>query len=126
MISLGSITLSQDLIWLNEFDNPVLAQSTRRVIGGRSFIQGKPIIKGREIILASIMSGNKISGYYTRSQIKEITELARTQTTVVLVYESTVMNVIVKADGIKVRPTLPRPNIEDDDWYSGTITMKEV
>lgn len=126
MISLNGVTLSEDLLWTNEFDYRAISQQDDTTVLGRRIISTLPIQGGREIILSSVRSGNRFTGYYTRTQIQEIKSLEKNGTTVVFIYESQTFNVIIKSGSVKVTPIIARPNQEDEDWYTGSITLLEV
>lgn len=126
-ISINGISLSDDLVWNNQFDYPSVAQSVMPLLGGGVDIRHTPeSTKGREITLIASSSGSRYSGYFTHLQIKQLKAVEKTGSVVSFIYESTSLNVILKSNGINAKPLIPRPNIQDDDLYTGTITMIEV
>ena len=125
-ISIGAVTLSNDLCWLNEFSYAAVGQSVRRLIGGGLWVQSNSSLQRDEIILGSQTSSAGFSGFFTRSQITSLKAYEKAQSPVTFVYESTSLTVIIKANGIDVEPVIRRPNQGSDDWYTGTITMIEV
>lgn len=126
MISLNGETLSEDLIWENEFDNPAISQNTQRTILGNLVIQNLPLSKGRSINLVAVASGNSYEGFFTRTQIIEFKALEQAGSTIVFHYEGTDYDVKIQAGGVQVAPLQPRPNHEDTDLYSGQIILIEV
>ncbi|MFA6711467.1 MAG: hypothetical protein WCS33_01985 [Candidatus Caldatribacteriota bacterium] len=125
-ISLGILTLSNDLIWKNEFASPAIGQSVMITIGGSVHVHTDPLNGGREIVLGTQFKNNALYGYFTRSQIQTISEYERNGTTVELVYEDQSFNVKVKAGGIDVEPLLAKAGQGVDDYYSGNVTLIEV
>ena len=126
MISLNGVTLSDDLIWENEFDSPVISQNTQRTILGNLIIQSLPINKGRTINLTAVTEGDVYFGYFTRLQIINFKSLEQLGLTVVFHYEGTDYDVRVQAGGVQVTPLIPRPNQDVTDLYSGVLTLIEV
>jgi len=126
MISLDGVTLDNDLLWVNEFDTPVISQNILRTILGNTVIQSMPLIKGRYISLVASNTGGTYSGSFTREQIIAFRELEKNTNSVVLVYETETFNVIVPSGGIQVTPLIPRPNQENKDLYTGTLTLIEI
>jgi hypothetical protein len=125
-ISIGGITLSDDLIWENEFDYPEVAQSARTLLGGGTWVQSTALSKRPEIKLSAIGSGTSFSGYFTYTQLGSLKSIERSQAVVNFVYGSVTKSVVIQANGIDVQPVLPRPDTEGSDMYIGTITMIEV
>lgn len=126
MISLNGVTLSDDLIWENEFDNPSISQNVQRTILGNLIVQQLPISNGRIINLTAVSSGNTYEGFFTRSQIIQFKELERLGTTIIFQYEGADYNVKIQAGGVQVAPLQPRPNQDGDDLYSGQLILIEV
>lgn len=126
-ISIGSIALSEDLVWTNEFDYAAISQSVRPLLGGGSVVQQAfNTTQGREIELTARGGGKQFDGYFTRLQVQQLKALEATGSQVSFVYNATTLNVVIKSNGVDVTPALPRPDQVDTDWYSGTITMIEV
>ena len=125
-ISLGSLTLSSDLIWKNEFASAAIGQSVMVTIGGSIHVHSDPLNGGRIIVLASQLKNNAIYGYFTREQIQAISEYERNGTTILFVYGSQSFNVKVSAGGIDVEPLLAKVGQGVDDYYTGTVTLIEV
>ena len=125
-ISIGTVVLSNDLCWLNEFDYPAVAQSAREKLDGTIYVQNHPMLRKSEIKLGSDTVGGGISGYFTRTQVLALKEYERTQSQVTFTYESRTMTIVIKSNGIDVKPIIRRPNQATTDWYTGTVTMIEV
>lgn len=126
MITLNGVTLSEDLLWDGEFDNPVISQNVQRTLLGVQIIQNMPIVGGRIVSLVAISNGSEYQGFYTRSQIQEFKALEEAGTPIVFHYEGQEFNVVIQAGGIQVQPLIPRPNQDVADLYSGTLILIEV
>ncbi len=57
MISLNGVTLSEDLLWENEFDTPAISENIQRTLLGVQIVQHMPLVGGRIIKLAAIANG---------------------------------------------------------------------
>lgn len=125
-ITLNSIALSEDLIWSNEFDYEDITQTIERTVGGSLIISNFAKNEGREIVLEAVNNGNTFTGYFTRLQVKNFKVLEKEATTVVFEYNGQVFSVIVKSGGVAVTPLMPRPDHEDTDYYTGTLTLLTV
>ncbi len=126
MITLNGETLSEDLIWDNEFGNPSISQNVQRTILGNLVIQSLPLSGGRTINLVAVASGNAYEGFFTRTQIVAFKAIEQAGSTVVFHYEGTDYDVKIQAGGVQVTPLQPRPNQDDGDLYSGTLTLIEM
>lgn len=126
MISLNGVTLSEDLIWENEFDSPAISQNTQRTILGNLVIQNLPLSKGRTINLVANSDGNSYEGFFTREQIIEFKVLEQSGADITFHYEGTDYNVKIQAGGVQVTPLIPRPNQAIGDLYSGTLILIEM
>ena len=126
MISIGGVVLSPDLRWEDEFGSPAVAQSFNTTILGNSVYQNMPLSGARTISLSAVRSGNATYGYFTRAQIQSIKEFEAAGTAVTFVYEDQTLNVVIISGGVKVRPFLAKANQGVDDYYTGSIAMREV
>ena len=126
MISINGVTLSQDLYWDNEFTTPLISQQEERTILGNSILITAPLSGGRDIRLKAYRSGTMVQGYFTYEQIQQFRVLEQTGQQVEFIYESTTLNVVIKAGGVGVIPHIERPNPDATDNFSGTLILKEV
>ncbi len=126
MISLNGVPLSENLFWDNEFSEALIAEDYTRTILGTSIRTTSPIIGGRTIILKATRSGAFIQGYFSKAQILQFRQLEQSGQTVLFGYEGQIINVVVKAGGVNMKPHIERPNASDTDLYSGTLILKEV
>lgn len=125
-ILLNGVELSRDLRWANEFDNVDLEQTYQRTVGGRLIVSNFPKEDGAEIQLESVLSGDSLTGYFTRAQVKQFKVLEAAATPVDFNYHGQSFTVIVQAGGVQVSPILSRPDQEDTDLYTGTIILVTV
>jgi hypothetical protein len=126
MISLNGVTLSEDLLWENEFDNPGISQNTKRTLLGNLVIQNMPLSAGRVINLTAVSEGNSYSGFFTREQVIEFKRLEELGASMIFHYEGTDYNVTIMAGGVQVSPIQPRPNQDTTDLYSGVLILIEL
>ena len=125
-ISIGTVTLSDDLVWENEFASPRIGQSIKTTIGGTTVVHTDPKAGGRVVQLVAARRNNAIYGFFTRSQIQSLETYQKNGTVVAFVYGSETFNVVIRAGGINVQPLLAKQGQGVDDYYTGTITMVEV
>lgn len=123
MITLNGVTLSDDLIWEDEFGHAEVSQNVQRTVLGNAVISSFPKTGGKTITLTSRVSGNEYSGYFTRTQIEAFKVLEQNSIPVSFVYEGQNFTVIVQSGGVNVQPLIARPNQENIDEYSGSITL---
>ncbi|WP_257266043.1 hypothetical protein [Endozoicomonas sp. ONNA2] len=72
-MQLDTITLPDDLLWINEFEwNPV-QQTTQRSLTGALLVQEGLLVHGRPIIL----SGNGEAGWVSRLTVKSLFALSK-------------------------------------------------
>ena len=123
-ISLGGVSLHENLIWENYNSYPRNAFSRRVTIQGRVVIQHSAI-DGREIILTTLATAGGTIGYFTKAQIDSIRDFENNMSVVSFTYESESINVIVQPGGINVDAIVPRPNHEVGDEFLGSIKLIE-
>lgn len=127
MISLGAITLSDELRLEGEFNDAVSSLTVNRAISGRLVIQKGNIIKGRQFVLSATRSGNQYSGSFTRLQVESLKDYAQNNTQITFVYGSQTHEVLIMPGSIQVVPLLDYGDeFQDTDLYTGTITLLEV
>ena len=125
-ISIGAVTLSNDLMWTNRFNVSMVGQSARTKINGVAVIQSSPLVKIPEIVLGSVTVSGGFSGFFTLAQVMAIKEYERVQTQVVFVYETYSTTVVIKVNGVDVTPLIQRPNAASGDMFTGSVTMIEI
>ena len=124
---LNTITLPDDLLWINEFDwNPV-QQNLERSLTGALLVQEGQYSYGRSIVL----SGNNEAGWVDRSTVKAILALSETPNSVMslTLADNRVFSVIFdRSDGspIEAQQILPFAYPGDNDQYFLTLRFLTV
>ena len=124
-ITLGGVTLNNNLIWENKDSYPLNAFSRRVTVQGRVVLQHSSV-DGREIILSTIATSGGTIGYFEYSQIQTIRDFENNMSVISFVYESETLNVIVEPGGINVEPIVPSPVYIADSWFLGSIKLIEI
>jgi len=124
-ISLGGVSLHDNLIWDNRNSYPLNAFSRRVTVQGRVILQHSSV-DGREIVLSTVSVSGGTIGYFTFAQLEAIRGFENNVSVVSFVYETESMNVIVEPGGINVDPVIPRPTYGATDWFLGSIKLIEV
>ena len=124
MISINGIELSNDLLLENEFDDGEASINVNHTLGGRAITDTMPMEGGRSFILIAAGEAASYTGFFTRSEVKQLQAVRKARQTVSFIYED--QTFLVKIADMKVRPNVARPNMEDDDEYTGTITLVEI
>ena len=115
-VSLGGITLSDDLI-LDGLDVAQVRVNQRRTLAGRPITQTAPAPGGRTLTLSG-------EHHWTYDQAAAIRALSALAAPVALVHHrgsSTVMII-----GIELEASVPYANPSGSDWLSGSVTLLEV
>jgi hypothetical protein len=123
-VSLGGITLSDDLRLTGTKNQPRIAGNVRITLGGRAVAQGTPIASGRQLVLEAVRDGDAILGYFTGTQVDQICTLRDNMTTAALVHHLGTFQVIVTAVDVDDLKGVADPAAAAE--YFGTITMIEV
>lgn len=124
-ITLGGVTLHDNLIWDNRNSYPLNSSSRRVTVQGRVILQHSSV-DGREIVLSTVSTSSGTIGYFTFAHLKSIRGFENNVSVVPFVYETETMNVIVEPGGINVEPVIPRPTYGVSDWFLGSIKLIEV
>ena len=124
-ISLGGVTLNNNLIWDNRDSCPLNAFSRRVTISGRVVLQHSSI-DGREIILTTVSTSGGTIGYFEYSQLESIRSFENNMSVISFVYETETLNVIVEPGGINVEPVVSSPIYSSGAWFLGSIKLIEV
>jgi len=123
-VTLGGITLSDDLRINGLKNQPQVAGSEQMTLGGRMVFTSCPVTGGRTITLESFRSGDSVYGYFTGTQIDQIAALRDLQTTIALVHHLGTFQVKIKAINVEDVAGVADPSSTSE--YTGTITMIEV
>ena len=122
---IGPYTLHPGVLWVNEITTPAVAQQIDRTILDNIHIHHSPILK-KEMIIEARDSGNRVRGYFTRSQVDYLRAAEQNGTTVVVQYRGVAYNTVVKAGGVQLQPKKEIEAVSDDDFYMGTVTLQEI
>ena len=125
-ITLGGVSLSEDLIWEDEFDSNAIGQNARLTIHGATVVQSMPISDNRTVTLVAAQRGSSIYGYYTRVQILQFKAWEAAGSTLSFVYDTTTVNVVILAGGVQMKPLLAKQGQGVDDYYLGSLAMRVV
>lgn len=121
-ISLGGITLSDDMELINLHQQQVMAGTGRRTLGGRFVRYATTLTAG----IALDLVAESDFGWITLATLEQIIALQAVNEAHELIYESATYLVGFRYDQppvIDFRPLIPRPNLASDDWMFGTIKL---
>jgi len=118
-ITLGPLTLSDDLVLsgIETADDVVVSQ--RRTLGGVSRLQVDPLSGGRTLTLSS-------DRHLTLAQVQAIKALASLGQPVTLAHHRGTYAVIITATAVEPDDASTHSNPTATEWYSGDITLIEV
>lgn len=127
IVSIGSVTLDNELVWVDEFDFAPVIASAERTVGGRLVIQERSLQGARPITL----QGDEDRGWQKRSTIEALKNMAGiTGATYTLIYGTFTTIVRFRHEEgnpvqfAPVKDYLPDPGT--DEWYYGKILLQEV
>ena len=124
-ISLGGVTLHENLIWENRDSYSLNAFSRRVTIQGRVVLQHSSI-DGREINLTTVSTSAGTIGYWTYEQLESIRGFENNMSVVSFIYETETLNVIVEPGGINVEPVVAMPTYVASSWFLGSVKLIET
>jgi len=124
-VSLGAITLDDNLRLDGVHTSPASAGSARATMGG-IVIQAMPMNGGRVLALVATMDGDAVKGVFTQAQLDALVSLRDAGVPVALVHPLYSGQVYLAPDAIDVSQVFDYADPSDDDWYVGTITMITV
>ncbi len=124
-VSLGGITLDDNLRLGGELTGSTLAGSARPTFGGVC-IQILPVVAGNILTLSATLDGNSLRGVFTRAQLQAVAALRDAGAPVALVHHLGTWQVWIPPDGIQAESVLDHADPGADEWYSGTITLITV
>ncbi len=124
-ITIGTATLNSHISWRGHFNEPGVPGSEVSTLGGNTIIN-RLIGNTTDIVLESIEEDNIRKGYFESPELEILSGYRDSGTSVVLNYHGTVVNVIVKTDGINVEKVLWKSINDNEEKYIGTITLKRT
>ncbi|WP_422463726.1 hypothetical protein [Endozoicomonas sp. ALB115] len=126
-MQLDTITLPDDLLWINEFEwNPV-EQTTERSLAGALLVQEGQLVHGRSIVL----SGNGEAGWVSRLTVKSLFALSKavSKTMTLRLPDNREFSVIFdRSNGapIEAQQLMPFAYPDDSDQYLLTLRLLTV
>lgn len=123
MNSIGTITLDENLTV------PDLYSGSGAKAGGElTTLSGRLIVqrlngRGRLVSLTARADGNRLFGFYTRSQVEELRALANSGVAVAAVLNDQPCRVVVPLNGVQVEPLNPRRDQQAGQKYVGTVSV---
>lgn len=124
-ITLGGITLSNDMVIDNKFSWQPFVGSSFQTMGGRFCYYSTVLHNGRPIDLIATQE----SGWITYTVYKQVEALIDISNIIVLDYNGDMYNVLFRFDDPPVldfTPLVNRANLQDTDYMYGTIKLMEV
>lgn len=123
-ILLDTITLPDDLIWIDEYAHTPVKQTVSTAVNGSLIVEAAAQTKGRPITLA----GGTDYGWIDRATL----ELLRAKQyqpglTMTLTLRGTAYSVLfVQPGGIEAKPVIDYNTPDASDWYTVTLKFIEV
>jgi hypothetical protein len=126
-ITIGGISLDNDMAWLEEFDQAESAGVADRTIVGTMVIQSFPIYGGRVFTL----QGDANHGWQKRTTVQSLHDLARNNPTGIHVvsFRSVNYNMVFRHEDQPVVSFVPITYATAPDgnfWYYGSIKLRMV
>jgi hypothetical protein len=125
-ITLGGITLPSGMIWQDEFQQDLVAQTSVRTLAGTLRVREQQLSNGRNITLAAIED----QGWMTRAQVEAVQaltlEAGNTYTLVIGVQTFTVKFRHSEPPAFEATPLIYRTTQVSTDYFTGTIKLLTV
>jgi hypothetical protein len=125
-ITLGGVSLPDGMIWQDEFQQDMVAQTTLRTLGGTLKVREQGLSGGRNITLAAIED----QGWLTRAQVEAIQpltlEAGNTYTLVIGVQTFTVKFRHSDPPAFEATPLIYRTTQVATDYFTATIKLMTV
>ena len=124
-ITLGTLTLPDDLIWIDEFTWTPMAKSSQYSVEGALIIQNALKLAGRPITL----SGDVSAAWIARGVVKDLWALLSSATGLLLTLNDARTFNVTFAPGdnpINAQPIVDYGTPDDADWYSLSIKLIQV
>ena len=123
-IILDGVTLSQHMIWEDQFvDDQVAAQSTTRTLGGKLVVYSQQLNSGRPITLVA----REDQGWLTKTQVEGVSALARVAGAIyLLTIGSESFNVMFRhhdPPAFSATPLIYRTNSASTDYFTAVIKL---
>lgn len=124
-VSLGAITLDDNLRLDGHLIQAGLAASARSTMGGVA-IQTMAMPSGRQLALVASLDGDTVLGLFTRAQLLSLAALRDAGDPVALVHHELSCQVWLPPTAIDVAQVFDYADPDAESWYVGTISMITV
>ena len=124
-VSLGGVTLDDNLRLDGDLTGAALAASARPTMGGVC-VQTMPVMAGRVLTLTATREGNSMRGSFTRAQLQALGALRDAGSPVTLQHHLGTWQVWIPPDGIQAESVFDHADPDAGEWYSGTVTLIAV
>ena len=124
-VSLGAITLDDNLRLDGVLSQSSLAGSARPTMGG-ACLQTLTMSGGKTLQLVATMDGNSVYGSYTGAQLAILAAIRDAGSPVTLIHHLGTWTVWIPPDGISVEQVDDYADPGADSWYVGTLTLITV
>lgn len=124
MITLGGVTISDDMYLSGLESSKMVSVDQRRTIDGVSFVRLKPMIGGRALSLGSQNGGGSIQGFWELSTIEQIKSLELQAQSVILDYRGTQYTVFIV--GTDFQPFLQFEIEGPTKKFTGSVSLLEA
>ncbi|MGB0218352.1 MAG: hypothetical protein ACPGJF_03375 [Sinimarinibacterium flocculans] len=120
-VTLGGITLPDDLVWIDEFDHDPVAQAAQRTLGGVHVLEETELVEGRPITLGADEQ------WITRTTLLELQALAADAgQTHTLNLRGVEYTVAFRRPAFRARPVIPFADPDAGDQYAVQINLMTV
>ena len=125
-MQIGTLTLPDNFVWVNEFDWSAVAQDSERSLTGALIVSESLMTYGRSIVL-----GDGENSWLTRAQLNELftlSQVAGQKHNLTLPDERTFTVIFDRADGsaIEAQQVLPLATPTDTDYYAVVIRLLTI
>ena len=126
-ITLGGLTLNDDLIWVDRFTYSPIAQSTDRLLAGTLVVHNQTLQKGQPITLEA----NESTGWFTTPMVTQIMTWAATpgQELTFNFHNEVSYQVAFNhedAPAVEFNPIVFRVPYATTDYFTGTLKLFTV
>ena len=129
-ISLGGITLNQDMVWREQFSALSVRQTVRETLGAAPVVAAFPVGKGIPITLLATDVNGRLIGILKKSVVDSILALAAVPGGInTLTYKGTNYSVIFRhedAPAVDMVPLIAKTSYGANDLMRGEIKLLTV
>jgi hypothetical protein len=123
-ILLDTITLPDDLIWIDEYAHTPVKQTVSTAVNGSLIVEAAAQAKGRPVTLA----GGEDYAWIDRATLEQLrAKQYQPGLTMTLNLRGTAYSVLfMQPGGIEAKPVVDYNTPDDSDWYTVTLKFIEV